>query len=197
MITKRFNFIHVPRTGGSTIQQIIKQSNLQVVDSANHKPLMETLNIANLPTFTVVRNPFDWYVSWYEWLCQTDRFEGSFHDYMRKVEKDLANPMFKIVPYSLFGTFSACWNYFVGPRPMHGFVHIVRFEHLAAQLPSMLNTLSGGKMNTEKVRESLSKTRLRSTQRENFLGYYDQELDAIVQRRDRYMLDTFQYKGGY
>lgn len=189
MITSHFNFIHVPRTGGSTIQAIIKQSSLRVDDAVNHRPLIEMLNMNTvaLPTFTVVRNPFDWYISWYEWLCQTSRFEGSFHGYMQKVATD---HMLKIVPYSLFGTFSACWNYFVGPRPMDDeLLHIVRFEQLSTHLPSLLNMLSDGKITVKEVEKGLNKTHLRSTQR-TLVNYYDHEITAIVQHCDKYMLDV-------
>lgn len=61
-------FIHIPKTGGSSITQWLKQ-NTNVVYYKKHC----TLDTAKLfskdigTAFCVIRNPYDWMVSWYEY----------------------------------------------------------------------------------------------------------------------------------
>lgn len=66
IITQRFVFIHMHKTGGQTLNDIITSSvaNSRVVGyhyPRSHIPPAST----DLPVIGIVRNPWDWYVSWY------------------------------------------------------------------------------------------------------------------------------------
>jgi len=82
IVTKRFAFIHMHKTGG----QSIKQSLLNCVEGATeigyHYPhSMLPQNYAHLPLVALIRNPWDWYVSWYAF----------------NREAGMNNPLFRIV----------------------------------------------------------------------------------------------------
>jgi hypothetical protein len=75
LVTDDFVFLHVPKTGGTFIQTVLR-AHLPVVDHgldlhASHANLAEPWR--DLPGFYVVRNPWDWYVSWYHWTLERGR----------------------------------------------------------------------------------------------------------------------------
>jgi tetratricopeptide (TPR) repeat protein len=66
IITERFVFIHMHKTGGQTLNDIIKRCipTHQVI--GYHYPSKEVpADSATLPLVGIVRNPWDWYISWY------------------------------------------------------------------------------------------------------------------------------------
>ena len=82
IITERFVFIHMHRTGGQALNDIIEHcvSDYRVI--GNHYPRSEVPDeSAALPVIGMVRNPWDWYVSWYHFNRQPD----------------IRNPLFNVV----------------------------------------------------------------------------------------------------
>lgn len=73
LVTKSFVFVHIPRTGGSFIQTVIGE-HLPVLDRSDytHAPYAELPERwRGLPAFCVIRNPWDWYVSWFHHSIKT------------------------------------------------------------------------------------------------------------------------------
>ena len=67
LATKDFVFIHVPKTGGEFIGGAIKRT-CEVQEAGKHVPFRETPErFRDLPAICFVRNPWDWYVSWWHW----------------------------------------------------------------------------------------------------------------------------------
>jgi len=90
-LAKHFLFVHVPKTGGNSIQEVLKQhSEDRIVADAPHQDGVERFEVANdryavhkhstlaeyraviepatfqsLYTFSVIRNPWDWMISFY------------------------------------------------------------------------------------------------------------------------------------
>lgn len=71
---KKVLFVHIPRTGGSSIENYFGfegNSNIKKLDTAQHATLQEYLqgypNAESYYKFSVVRNPWDRLVSWYIW----------------------------------------------------------------------------------------------------------------------------------
>ena len=67
--TSRSLFVHVPKTGGTSIQHwLVNNTDSLPVKSAKHWSLDKIQQRDNLPinfSFAVVRNPWDYIVSWY------------------------------------------------------------------------------------------------------------------------------------
>lgn len=81
LITTRFVFIHIPKTGGDFIRRIclrhLPPDWLVAHQIAKHGPDTEIPpDQAGLPRFALVRNPWDWHVSWYHYLMGSGRPEG-------------------------------------------------------------------------------------------------------------------------
>ena len=70
VIIKDYNsvFIHIPKTGGSSIQRwLLDNTDSRVTKATKHQPLSDIeLKYGKFDfSFAVVRNPWDWCVSWY------------------------------------------------------------------------------------------------------------------------------------
>ena len=66
IITERFVFIHMHKTGGQSLNDIIERCIPQHRTVGYHFPRAEIPGeAARLPVVGLVRNPWDWYVSWY------------------------------------------------------------------------------------------------------------------------------------
>ena len=66
IVTDHFVFIHMHKTGGQTLNDIIKRCLADSREIGYHFPRSETpAEFENSPVVGFVRNPWDWYVSWY------------------------------------------------------------------------------------------------------------------------------------
>ena len=88
---KNIMFVRVPKTAGTSILQAFKnkgwkQYNLILAGEAHlsYSQMIDTRHIARTPSnrdvvFTVVRNPFDWLVSFYHYTGRHKSFKGFLH----------------------------------------------------------------------------------------------------------------------
>jgi len=66
IVTEKFAFIHLHKTGGQTLNDVIRRAIPGHEVVGYHFPRRELPEqYAHLPVVAVVRNPWDWYVSWY------------------------------------------------------------------------------------------------------------------------------------
>ncbi len=66
IITESFVFMHMHKTGGQTLNEIILRSDPAAQQAGYHYPISKIpRRSASLPIIGFVRNPWDWYVSWY------------------------------------------------------------------------------------------------------------------------------------
>ena len=64
MITDKFIFIHIPKTGGTFIRNLIKNGNFNIISDEIHLTLNQSqIYIKDVPSFCFIRNPWDFYVS--------------------------------------------------------------------------------------------------------------------------------------
>ncbi len=64
--TDKFAFIHMHKTGGQSIIHTIEQCMPSFRDIGYHYPLhLLPPEYSDLPIVGMVRNPWDWYISWY------------------------------------------------------------------------------------------------------------------------------------
>jgi len=78
LITSRFVFVHVPKTGGDFIRRIclrhLPADWVVPTTIAKHGPDTDIpAEYRHLPRFALVRNPWDWHVSWYHYLAGSGR----------------------------------------------------------------------------------------------------------------------------
>lgn len=73
IVTDKFVFVHFPRTGGTFITDIIKRFFPAAQEIGYHLPRFLLPNeYSHLPVLGVVRNPWEFYVSWYHHVWPRD-----------------------------------------------------------------------------------------------------------------------------
>jgi hypothetical protein len=64
--TSKFSFIHLHKTGGQSINELLLTQIPEAKEIGYHLPVAHLPSEArSLPVIGVIRNPWDWYVSWY------------------------------------------------------------------------------------------------------------------------------------
>ena len=64
--TPKFSFIHLHKTGGQSINELLLTQIPEAKEIGYHLPVAHLPSEArSLPVIGVIRNPWDWYVSWY------------------------------------------------------------------------------------------------------------------------------------
>lgn len=80
IVTERFVFIHMHKTGGQFLNEVIKSCIPEHRAIGYHFPRTEVPPEAqNLPLVGMVRNPWDWYVSWYAFNKRPGASNPLFH----------------------------------------------------------------------------------------------------------------------
>jgi hypothetical protein len=73
IVTDKFVFVHLPRSGGTFVTSVIKKFFPLAHEIGHHAP-RELLprEYSHLPVLCTVRNPWEFYVSFYHYLLRTD-----------------------------------------------------------------------------------------------------------------------------
>lgn len=80
----QYMYVHIPKTGGTTIEHGLQRAGINIDYIAGHvnlKNITTVVGESNLPKyniFTTVRNPWDWYVSWYHFLLYHHKGDSDF-----------------------------------------------------------------------------------------------------------------------
>jgi hypothetical protein len=85
MICTRFIYVDLGRTGSNVVRNMLcHRLTLDWIDATPHVPLGHARNVqpTRLPSFTFVRNPFDWYISYYLRDMEMHYWRGTFRDWL-------------------------------------------------------------------------------------------------------------------
>jgi hypothetical protein len=75
LVTDKFVFIHLPRTGGTFVADVIEKFFPSAREIGYHLPLEQLpKEYAHLPVLGTVRSPWEFYVSWYYHHKTSDRY---------------------------------------------------------------------------------------------------------------------------
>ena len=78
---QHYIYVHIPKTGGTTIQNVCQDSAI-LNEFGGHISLKDIKNrveeYSTYITFTTVRNPWSWYVSWYFYLSKRHTNDSDF-----------------------------------------------------------------------------------------------------------------------
>ena len=190
IVNKDFVFIHIPKTGGTWLTRGISQSpqHRSQVQIAPHAPLgLIPENFEHLPAWACVRNPWDWYVSWYEFSRahmrnRTSIFSVPPNMFTRHHHEDqLMMRNFEAYIKECTISFSDLVRKMIEHPRMQVTVHPIEDgldKILAEYVPS-------AKMSPKRVNAS-QRTR-------GYHGYYTDELREIVEEKDRDLIEQFDY----
>ncbi len=198
IIDKNFVYNHIPKTGGTWMRNM-----LRLLPSFEHEYAGHRLSIPvehrHKPVFTLVRNPWDLYVSSYtpfhhnftrkinEFDPKTplneskkfliDRFGGSFYDMMQHID--------------FFQDFMSR-NY----QGLDCVYRVLKYEKgLASELLGFLEEYQVAVPASVRTRiEQLKDSRFNSHQQHRKGGYYSEELEKLVANNDSYVIDLWDYR---
>jgi hypothetical protein len=73
IITDKFVFLHLPRTGGTFVTEIVRKFFPSAFEIGHHMPReLLPIEYSHLPSFGIVRNPWEFYVSLYHYILRKD-----------------------------------------------------------------------------------------------------------------------------
>lgn len=80
---KKILFLHIPKTGGSSIDTVLKKYSIDNhLTIGGHPSYSDIKNLIDVDiVFTVVRNTWDWRASWYHYLLKDVNDHGHKYEY--------------------------------------------------------------------------------------------------------------------
>lgn len=200
-INKKFLFLHVPKTAGSSIHIFFKDY-FQVKDRSDPAPekhhrlikdvCAENKEFKNLFKFAVVRNPYD-------------RFISGFNDFYQNRNADRSNHPIKIKDGTTFEDFcfsfvNSEWSNDIHFKPAYEFVtvdgeiavdKIIKFENLVQDFSEVCDIL---KIDNHLFLNQSCKHRQTSRKYNNFEEYYSKETKKIVYSFYQKDFELFNYE---
>lgn len=197
ILSKHFVFIHFPKTGGSFVRELCRQyapSDWQVQIIDDHPTIQDTPKAyQSLPKFGFIRNPWDWYVSWYLYLKNDgqNEFFNKVSNNGTKNFKDTLMTIFELdfIKSTGLGGYNWYLNYTFGDDPQA--LQLGLFEHLRDDLLLILKGIVTVPAPLEEAIQTHPPVNV--GERKHYSAYYDQELRDLITCRDRFIIEKFGY----
>jgi Sulfotransferase domain len=211
-------FVHIPRTGGSFIRGVLRD-HLEPEPSAprfaTHAAWSELpRQFRDRPAFCVVRNPWDWYVSWYHHLVKSGprfagldpghpkranwetAFEGGRSTFKEAVttlcEGRLEHPFADAVRRRDADLYTEYVRTLAGRAIRRDRLEPGRFERL---IPFTVEFLDRHALLTDPLRDALEQSPpTNATEHGPYRDYYDDELRELVAHKSRWLTERFEYE---
>ncbi|MDH3691896.1 MAG: hypothetical protein OEU36_20840 [Gammaproteobacteria bacterium] len=213
LLCKYFVFIHFPRTGGTFIRETLARhipDDWEVTVSPGHATVREiSTKYSAVPRFGFIRNPWDWYVSLYSgWRAVSAKDPSAFRGHViEKVVavssdnsfKTIIGNMLRFPPLEKEGIGPMTWLY----MNMYGLtpenlerdpenLTIKKFEGIRENIIEMLTAV--GAPVSRALKDAVQHDPPTDTfERTSYQDYYDDELRALVARKDRAILQKYSY----
>jgi hypothetical protein len=217
LIASELVFVHVPRTAGVFIRGVLRD---HLALDANAPRLSTHAAYDELPAqfrdrpgFCVVRNPWDWYVSWYHHVINRGPrlagldpgdpkrtnweklFAGGRSNFKETVvsacEGRLEHPFAKSARQRDSDVYSEYVRILAGRAIKQGRIEAGRFEEL---IPFLVGYLDRRGLLTEALREAVEHSPPANTTKHGpYRDYYDRDLRDLVAHKARWLIARFGY----
>ena len=199
LATDRFLLISVGRTGTGGLHKWLQEvPGLRIISNLPHEPYRVmagkciTAGLSVPPAWTVIRNPWDYYVDKYFWeRTRGPCFEGTFREFLQKTREQ---PTVTGYFYSL----TQKWDDLGADMC----TQVARFENYDDDVVRILGTLIPDLLTEEQIREYLVRERHlgesftedgQVTTALDFRQFYDDETRRWVRELDGELIDRFAY----
>ena len=226
LITPYFVFIHVHKTGGKFIKSVCRDYlppdwilPHRWDDHAGIRQIPK--QHSDLPVFAVVRNPWDWYVSWYHFTRQRERWQTDYDNAAEwRWAFDSGHATFKQAVAALCGEaipdaersgpaeepgwvekarghdwdlYSHWCHIVLRDGPQTGRIEVGRYERLTTDFLDFLrrHEVPIGKPFAHALQAA---PRVNTSERGPYRRYYDDELRDLVRYKARSIVDTYGYE---
>lgn len=208
ILSKHFVFLHFPKTGGSFVRKIFKYSaprSWELISPGKHLDYVHCPDShRSLPVFGFVRNPFDWYVSWY--IFSKNVYPSDFYKNISDGGKlNFKDTILRALEIDYGKYFDLDFQKIYG-RPVGGYtayihsmfgedldkVRFGKFENLREDFITILSDF----VEPPFFMKLLTKhyPRVNTGERTHYSDYYDPELIEIVAEKEDEALKRFGYK---
>jgi hypothetical protein len=200
LIHTRFVFVHHQKCGGTFIREVLKRELGQeaLEESISHAGWDSIPSTATgLPVLCYVRNPWDWYVSWYESKHQHPEARGELFN---RLSDDDSNDFKQTIMNACElrhaggneGLCTASFLYAAGGGLDSGALTVGRFETLIDDLDGFLREAGAG-LPDGAVDRARTAQPVNAVERGPYRDYYDDELRELVGDSSRTLIDRFGY----
>lgn len=213
-ISRKYIYLHLPKTGGQFIRAFLQNSgNMEWSHPApkfwkHHRGAIDIPpKYNNRPIIGSIRNPFDWYVSWYEHYSVSNRRRGFYKIGNADFKTTLENIFFKRKDKLMNGI----------PRKTTADFFQMRKDDVGLMTHMFKNMfwLAGEEVGTQYMRlenfvldiirimglspkHQLIINKMKPINitpgRKSYQEYYDDESRGWVEHKDKYLLEKFNYK---
>jgi hypothetical protein len=217
LVLPRLVFVHIPRTAGSFIRQVFGEhfgADPAAPRFSTHASYDELPSeFRDRPAFCLVRNPWDWYVSWYHHtLAQGERLAGRSDTSLKRAnwqklfrsgraafgeviadmcEGRLEHAFAESARRRDVDLYSEYVRVLAGRAIKHGRLEAGRFEELVSFL---LRFLARHELLTDSLRAALEQSpRVNASEHGPYRQYYDDELRDLVAHKARWLTARFGY----
>lgn len=186
LLTPSFAFVHVPKTGGSFVRKILRD-HMEVRDLGEHVSRRELRGSdAELPALAFVRDPWEWYVSYYEYVrARSERspdfralgFQHDFPTFLRRCfdGEGVGWQVGEWMRNHDLDLYTAMFRWLVGPQDDRLWIN--RFESFRRDLAASLYYLRAPRKAVDAVWGHLP---LNTALPRNLSDYYTPELAEMV-----------------
>jgi hypothetical protein len=170
LATDNFVFIHVPKTGGEFIANAMRHT-CDIYEVGKHVPFRDTPErFRELPAICFVRNPWDWYVSWWHWARVHEGETRDFGDFVRSSfdePKDYYTRVFEGMVHD------------PGTGRRKRLMHQARFEFLREDFMGFLDRYQ---ISNDALRVAIFKNAPANTSKDrgHYRDYYDDDTRTLV-----------------
>jgi len=197
LLSKHFVFIHVQKTGGTTVRSILEKhapEEWELTDFGQHPTYADIPpSHAHLPKFAFVRNPYSWYVSWYHFQRNRERsdiyLEVSENDTLGFA--DTMRRMFKIRPELKHGSGPLLQYLWKALGPGLEGIKAGKMENMRDDLARILGECC--EMPTAMEAAIASLPVLNASPHDHYSNYYDEELRDLIYEKDKPIFQHFDY----
>jgi hypothetical protein len=213
LLSDDFVYLHMPKTGGGTIRSVLETVlPKHYVRKGPHPHVhpgwrLIPADAADLPVFCHVRNPWDWYVSWYCYACPRKRpnprklwqsafgDQPDFHTFVRractgKLEHD--RPEIADALRGGMDFYTARWLDLVGGLDDERLC-VGRFERLFEDLEAFMRS-ADAPVPDDFIARATEVEGVHLGRRGPYQDYYDDETRALVERSSSHFLERFGYR---
>ena len=204
ILARDFVFVHMPKTGGTFVRKLFRDhapESWQVQEIHDHITAENTPEShAQLPKFGFVRNPYPWYVSWFNYHLQQlgeEKLDVKhfFARHSNQGELDLKATIFNMhqapeVQQSGTGFFTMYLQRHFGPECR--LVEVFKMETLRPDLLGFLREHARD-LPAKMVAAIEGDPKVNVTSKRHYSEAYDEELRDFIWREDQHVFQRFGY----
>jgi len=198
VVHENFVYLHLQKTGGCFVREFMTKAFPGCSDRTDLRHVPPKKMSDGEFVFSSIRNPWDWYVSWYSY--RSDPFERLFGKH----------PNFKSLMWDLFSIKNGTLHD-IDFRVMHQqgvglltyyykrlFKHVkpeffCRTENLRENLVQCFETI-GLPLDEQQKELLFSMEAVNASEHQHYRDYYDDKLVELVREKDRFIIDKFGYE---